>query len=94
MQIDQMFKLLGLIASLIPFAAVLSMGWLSSSPEGQEDSHILSLFSFLFLLLGIVVHSVAPLFLFDVYFHKTENRKKRILLCIAPAMTILLWAFI
>ncbi|MDP6114035.1 MAG: hypothetical protein QGG53_19415 [Planctomycetota bacterium] len=52
------------------------------------------MFSFLILLLGIGVHSVAPQFLFDVYFHKTENRKKRILLCIAPAMTILLWACI
>jgi len=89
-----MFKLLGFIASLIPFAAVLFMGWLSSTPAGRADSHILNLFSFLILLLGIGVHSVAPQFLFDVYFHKTENRKKRILLCIAPAMTILLWACI
>ena len=83
--------LFSLSASSVPFAAVLLLVWLSTTRTGQPSANILSLFALLFLLLGIAVHSVAPLFLFDVYFHKKENRRKRFLLCIAPAGTIVIW---
>jgi len=89
-----MLKLIGFLASLIPFAGVLFLEWLSNTRKGQSEAHVLSVFACLFLLLGIAVHSIAPLFLFDVYFNKSENRNKKFLLCIAPGTTILVWVCI
>lgn len=75
------------IVSLLPFAATIGSGVAAQTELGQFYKHIYGIFAVVFFTIGIGVHGIAPVFLYDLYYTKPENRWKRKLFWIAPVIT-------
>jgi hypothetical protein len=75
------------LITLIPFAGAAYLVAMGATRGGVFYGHIFLVYALLFWFLGVLVHSIAPVFLLNDFFHEPGRWRYALLLWIAPAVT-------
>ena len=76
------------LVSLLPFAGTVWLARVARAADPKTYPGVYLVYMALFWALGVIVHSVAPIYLLNAHFDTPAKKPRILLLCIAPVAAL------